>query len=158
MSEDSIAALFSKEVNHVQGFVANDMGRTLCAYYEAFKALRESAMNYETLPEYQEHFFIMQVPQDQYWPYTPHFRKFMCLAIQVLFQTKITSMEFSPVTVQKTIGLVDDHKNRCSSFYYYVNIQSGSSDINPSVFCRFESMVPSRCLQDVPYPRMIHHL
>ncbi len=79
-SEESIAALFSKEVKHAPRVVANGMARGLCTYHVTFKALRNSAMNYEKLPEYQAHSYIMSIPKDQLWPYTPHFRKFVGLA------------------------------------------------------------------------------
>jgi hypothetical protein len=112
MSEDSIAALFCKEVGQAQGPAANDMGRGLCAYHAAFKALRDSVMNYEAQPEYQMHNFIMLVPKDQLWPYTPHFRKFVGLAIQELFRTKITSLGFCPATMEQCLVFVDDRRNR----------------------------------------------
>jgi hypothetical protein len=123
--ESMIAALFSKEVKHAPSveIVANDMARGLCTYHVAFKALRNSAMNYETLPEYKTHNYIMSVPKDQLWPYTPHFRKFLGLAIQELFQTQIAYLSFSAATIEQTVIYVDDHKNR-----WVMGVQESSAD------------------------------
>jgi hypothetical protein len=112
MSEDPIAALFCQIVQRAGGPVADDMARGLRAYHAAFRAIRDSAMNYEAHPEYQTHTFIARVPKDQLWPYTPHFRRFVGLAIQELFQTKLTSLGFSAVTMEQTLVFVDDHRNR----------------------------------------------
>ncbi len=131
MSEDSIAALFNKEVIHAPSSAANNMAKGLCTYLLAFKSHRESAiMNYESQPEYKKHSVIMQVPSDQLWPYTPHFRKFVALAIQELFKTKITSIAHSPVTMEQSIIYVDDCKNRWimrMEEYEYNDESSGSS-------------------------------
>ena len=114
MTEESISELFSKHLPMLSSSttIAENMARGLHAYHAAFKGYRDSAMNYETLPEYETSTYIMQVPSDQFWPYTPHFRKFMTLAIGELFKTKITSLSASPCTIQQTLIFLDDQKNR----------------------------------------------
>lgn len=109
---DSISKLFSKHLPSVHSDIAQDMASGLYAYHRAFKQYRVSTMNYEVLPEYQAPSYIMQVSSDQLWPYTPHFRAFMTLAISELFKTNITSLGFSAVTIEQTLVFVDDMKNR----------------------------------------------
>jgi hypothetical protein len=112
MSEDSIVALFYKEVRYAPSSAANEMARGLCAYLLAFKALRDSAMNYETQPEHMTHSFIMQVPQDQLWPYTPHFRKLVVLAIQELFSDQDCLYGILCSDHGTESHLCGDHRNR----------------------------------------------
>lgn len=112
MAEESISELFSKHLPTVSSIIAEDMASGLNAYHALFKEYRDSAMNYDTHPEYVTKTFIMQLPIDQFWPYTPHFRKFMTLAIGELFKTKINYLATSPCTMQQTLIFLDDQKNR----------------------------------------------
>ena len=69
-------------------------------------------MNYEKLPDYETRTYIMQIRNDQLWPYTPHFRKVVAFAIEDLFKTKITSLGANAATMEQTLIFVDDKKNR----------------------------------------------
>lgn len=110
MTAETLTALFTRLVPFAP--TANDMAQGLQSYYTAFREHRESEMDYEALPEYKMKSYIMQVPSDQLWVYTPHFRKFMALAISELFKTKITLMSFSSSTIEQTLLFVNDQKKR----------------------------------------------
>jgi hypothetical protein len=108
----SIAELFTKHVPCKDSAIADDMERGLQAYREAFIKCRDSVMRYQSQPEYQNSTYIMQIPQDQHWVYTPHFRKFVGLAIEKLFNSKITAMGMSIVAMEQNLVYVDEDKNR----------------------------------------------
>ena len=55
--------------------------------------------------------FVMSA-KDQLWAYTPHFRKAIASALQVLFQTKIVGMGMCPVDVDQNVIFVDDTDRR----------------------------------------------
>ena len=109
---DTITGIFSQHLPCVPSNTAGDFANGMHAYHTAFKALRDSAMNYEGLPDYETSSYIMQVPCDQFWPYTPHFRKVVALAIEDLFKTRITSLGASPCTMAQALVFVDDQRNR----------------------------------------------
>ncbi len=70
-------------------------------------------MNYEALPEYQNvQHSVMSVARDEFWPYTPYFRKIVALTIQDLFKTRITTVGINPVSMEQTLFFVDEHANR----------------------------------------------
>ena len=55
---------------------------------------------------------VMMVPDDQFWPYTPHFRKTIAHALQALFGARITGVGLCPVTTEQHITFVDDAARR----------------------------------------------
>ena len=70
-------------------------------------------MNYEDSSEYvNAQLSVMEVPNDQHWPFTPHFRKCVCMTIQELFKVKIISVGINPVDMDQCLIFVDDHHNR----------------------------------------------
>ena len=110
---DSIAEIFTQHLPSVPQTVANEFASGMRSYYELFRTYRERSMNYEALPEYQNmQHTVMTVPRDQFWPYTPFFRKMVALAIQDLFKTKITSLSTNSVDITQLLIYVDKHANR----------------------------------------------
>lgn len=115
--------LFTQHLPTVPSYVADAMASGLESYYASFKEYRDFAMNYDVLPGYQMSTCIMQVPSDQFWPYTPHFRKFMALAIVELFKTRIDLMGCSSTTMEQTLVFVDNRKHR-----WIVRVEAEKSD------------------------------
>jgi hypothetical protein len=122
---DTISEIFSKHLPGVPFVTARDFSVAMHSYYKAFQELRASCMNYEEMPEYRGGSFIMQIPADHYWPYTPHFRKVMALVIEDLFTTTIISLCTSACEMEQSLAFVDKHKNR-----WHVTVRSASSDEN----------------------------
>lgn len=110
---DPIAEIFSKHLPSFPSATADEFAQGMRSYHAAFKSHRDVAMNYEALPEYlnMQH-TIMKVPHDQFWPYTPHFRKSVSLAIQEVFKTRITSLSTNSVTIAQSLIFVDKHGYR----------------------------------------------
>jgi hypothetical protein len=110
---DPLADIFSKHLPSVPQIVADQFAQGMRSYHELYKSYREKAMNYESLPEYQNaQHSVMTVPQDQFWSYTPHFKKIVALAIQDMFKTKIATLGVSTVSIEQTFVFVDEHTNR----------------------------------------------
>ena len=114
--------------------VADQFAQGMRSYHELYKSYRDKAMNYEALPEYQNaQHSVMKVPLNQFWPYTPHFRKIAALAIQDLFKTTIIAVAISPVSIEQMLVFVDDHTNR-----WIMTVTQSPSDphLNQiSIFC-----------------------
>jgi hypothetical protein len=110
---DCLADIFSSHLPSVTGVVAGEFAEGMRLYHELYKSYRDKAMNYEALPEYQNvQHCVMRVARDEFWPYSPHFRKAVALTIQELFKTKISSLVISPVSVEQMLVFVDEHGNR----------------------------------------------
>ena len=110
---ESTVEIFSRLLPSVPSEVADTFAQGMCSYHAAFKSYRDTAMNYEDLPDYlNAQHIVMEVPKDRFWPYTPHFRKCVSLTLQGLFKAKIVSFGTSPVTMVQTLVFVDDHSNR----------------------------------------------
>ena len=109
---DTIAKIFSQNLPTLPSDMARDFACAFRAYHAAFNALRGSAMKYEALLDYQSRSDIMQVPCDQFWPYSPHFKKIVALAIEYLFKTKVTGLGTCSVVINQTLVFVDDVGNR----------------------------------------------
>ena len=110
---ERVAQIFSTLLPSVSPSVAREYGARMCLYHTEFKRFRDGAMGYEGLPDYlNAQQPVIQVPKDQLWPYSPHFRKCVSLTLQELFKTKIVSLGMSPVTMDQTLVFVDDLSNR----------------------------------------------
>jgi hypothetical protein len=93
---DSLEDIFRKNMPYVDESMAISFAAGMQAYHEQFKVFRDESINYGALPEYQsarQH--VLQAPKESFWVYSPHFRKTMALAIELLFGTKITKMSLS---------------------------------------------------------------
>lgn len=105
---DTIAAFFSDNLPTLPTTVAKEFASGMLAYLDAFKIHRDMAMNYEALPDYQNaQFTLMRVPTDQFWPYAPHFRKCVALALQALFKTKMVQLSASQSSMEQVLVFVD---------------------------------------------------
>lgn len=122
---DTISEIFCKHLPSVSMITARDFSVAMRAYYTAFQTLRASCMNYEELPEYKARSYIMQIPADHFWPYTPHFRKVVALIIEDLFTTTITSLGASACTMEQSLSFVDKHRNR-----FHMAVTTSASDKN----------------------------
>lgn len=122
---DTISEIFCKHLPSVSMITARDFSAAMRAYYTAFQTLRASCMNYEELPEYKARSYLMQIPADHFWPYTPHFRKVMALVIENLFKTTIISLGSSACRMEQSLTFVDQQKNR-----WHVTVVSSASDKN----------------------------
>lgn len=110
---DSLADIFSKHLPSIPQMVADQFAQGMRSYHELYSSYRDKAMNYEALPEYQNvQHSVMSVARNEFWPYTPYFRKIVALTIQDLFKTKIISAGFNPVSMEQTMFFVDEHNNR----------------------------------------------
>jgi hypothetical protein len=109
---ENIAELFTQHLPSVSSTVAHAFACGLNTYLTSYKEIRDSAMNFEMLSEYKTRVYIMRFQKDQYWPYTPHFRKFMGLAIQELFKTELRSLGMDYISEEQTLVFVDTGKNR----------------------------------------------
>lgn len=110
---DPITEIFSKHLPSIPSAIADEFAQGMRSYHTAFKSHRDVAMNYEALPEYlNAQHTIMEVSRDQFWPYTPFFRKSVSLAIQEVFKTRITSLGTNSVAIAQTLIFVDEHSNR----------------------------------------------
>ena len=109
---------------------ASDFAYGFRAYHTAFNGLCESAMNYETLPEYQASTYIMHVPLDQHWPYTSHFRKVLALSISDLFKTKITALGSHSVSTCQLLIFMDDHLNRWAVLLVHMEDSASDTKLN----------------------------
>jgi hypothetical protein len=111
---DCLADIFSRHLPSEVGTVAGGIfAEGMRSYHDLFKSYRDRAMNYESLPEYQNaQHCVMRVGRDEFWPYSPHFRKAVALIIQELFKTKITAVAVSPVSMEQMVVFVDESKNR----------------------------------------------
>ena len=120
---DTIQDIFSKYLPSVPSIIAADFACAMHNYHKAFQSIRDSTMNYEALSEYKDKSYIMHISRDQFWPYTPHFRKVMALVIETLFQTTIVSMGTNACTMEQTLIWVGDRVNR-----WIMYIEQGTSD------------------------------
>ena len=110
---EPVIEIFSKLLPSISSPVACTYAEGMCSYYTAFQRYRDEAMSYESSPDYlNAQPTIMAVPNDQMWPYSPHFRKCVSLTLQKLFKTKIVSFCMSLVTMDQTLVFVDEQKNR----------------------------------------------
>ncbi len=109
--EETLADIFRNNMPCVDESMATEFAGNMQAYHEQFKVFRDESINYEFFPEYQTtQQYILQVPADSYWVYSPHFRKTTMLAIEHLFKTKITKMSFN--AWGQCIVYIDEHLNR----------------------------------------------
>ena len=107
-----IPDIFTKNLPCIPPELAHEFATGIQAYHAAFKTHRDTAMNCELLPEYQASTYIMKVPGDQFWPFTPNFRKIVALTIQHLFKTDLISLSSSRITMDQTLVYVDKGANR----------------------------------------------
>ena len=113
MADDSLAEICSRCLPSVAGIVSGGFCEGMRGYHELYKSYRDRAMNYESLPEYQNaQHCVMRVGRDEFWPCSPQFRKAVALTIQALFKTKITAMAMSPVSMEQMVVFVDESGNR----------------------------------------------
>ena len=160
---DSIKEIFSKHLPCVPSEVVDDFARGMRLYHTAFKTYRDTAMNYEMLPEYQASSYIMKIPGDQFWPFTPYFRKVAALVIQDLFKTEVTSLSSSVVTMSQTLVFVDKGANRwvmtigesscdCSTMYQMYMYFPRSNTLKATGCCTrttpIEQLIDSYYLKD----------
>ncbi len=111
---EEIEEIFARNLPSVSTSAAFAFASGMHMYYEVFSARREGDMNYEKAADYFDGLNeIMEVGEDDFFIYTPHFKKILGLTIGKLFKTKITMLG-SPGDVKKNYSLffVDDHKNR----------------------------------------------
>ena len=89
-----IVEIFTKNLPSVNANAGQAFAAGMVAYHRAFTAIRDGAMNYETLPDYRNGWNEIMVVQkeDDLWIHTPHFKKIMGLSIGELFGTKITML------------------------------------------------------------------
>ncbi len=147
---DSLADIFSRHLPSEVGTMAGGIfAKGMREYYELYKSYRDKAMNYESLPEYQNaQHCVMRVGRDEFWPYSPHFRKAVALTIQELFKTKISYLAINPVAVEQTLVFVDKHGNRWIMIMTECETDSCLNKI--SIFCpRANTPV---CMQSIPTP------
>lgn len=161
---DVIAEIFSKHLPCIPSEVAEDFARGMRLYHAAFKTYRDTAMNYEMLPEYQASSYIMKVPGDQFWPFTPYFRKIAALVIQYLFKTEINALSSSEATMDQTLLYVDKGANRwimtigesscdCSTTMYSIYMYFPRSNTPKATSCStqttpIEQLIDSSYLKD----------
>jgi hypothetical protein len=109
-----LAALFDKYLPSVPCGTANDFANGMQAYHAEYQKHRSISINHEWMPEYRGKWHeIIQIRQDDYWVYTPYFKQIMGLAINKLFNTKITSISAHCETKPcLSMVLVDEHSNR----------------------------------------------
>ena len=110
---EPVNEIFSNLLPSIPSSFAHKYAESMCSYYTEFKAFRDAAMNYEDLPGYlNTQQTIIEVSKDQFWPFSPHFRKCVSLTLQKLFKTKIVALGMSPVGMDQNLVFVDDHKHR----------------------------------------------
>jgi hypothetical protein len=111
---DPLVEIFTKNLPAVAPATASLFASGMRAYYAAYRECRDSAMNHEARTDYRKTYStLMTLSQDDYWAFTPHFKKILALSISHLFKTKITLL--SPPTdldLKNTTMLVDEHANR----------------------------------------------
>jgi hypothetical protein len=111
---DTLVEIFTRNLPFVSPSAAEDFARGMRAYHGAFQQHRDNALNYEGDPEYRQGLTeIMQLRQEDYWVYTPHFKRILGLSIGELFKTKITMITpRSDVDIFHEAILVDTHYNK----------------------------------------------
>lgn len=159
---DSITEIFSKHLPCIPSEVVDDFARGMQHYHTAFKSHRDTAMNYEMLPEYQTSSYIMKVPGDQFWPFTPYFKKIAALVIQDLFKTEITCLSSSTDTMSQTLVFMDKGANRwimtvgepscdhSTMYHIYMYFPRSNTPKNTTCFktTPLEHLIDSSYLQD----------
>jgi len=113
-TSSNISAIFERNLPSVDKEKKSIFIEKMLAYHNEFKRHRDNEMNYEENAEYQnEHSTLSIVDQNDYWIYSPQFKKTLALIIGELFKTKITEVSFgTPVTVTQDLVLFDGHLNR----------------------------------------------
>ena len=108
-----IAEIFSQHLPSLPKYTAKQFAHGMQSYHTEFRRIHDVAMNYQSLPEYlnMQH-AIMRVQKDQFWPYTPHFRKIVAAAIQLVFKTKIVALSASLIPTEQILVFIDEHSNR----------------------------------------------
>ena len=113
---DKLVDIFIDTLPSVPLTTAEAFATGMHAYYNAFKAKRESDMNYHCAPSYHSEFSnVMVMEQHDLWVHSPQFRKIFGLSINELFKTKITM--FSPqssIDATYSVVFVDTYFNRWS--------------------------------------------
>ena len=120
-----ITAIFEKNLPSVEEEKKNVFINNMLAYHSEFKRHRDSEMNYEENTEYQNEFSTLSIlDQNDFWIYSPQFKKIVALMISELFKTKITQVSIgTPVDVTQDFVLFDRHLNR-----WMVSFQSRESE------------------------------
>ena len=123
-----IEEIFTKCLPSIPSSAAESFAKGMHAYYDAFNTMRASEMNYEKAPDYHNALHdIMVVKPDDYWIYTPHFKKIMGLSISKIFKTKITRLACAnDVEIFHSTVYVDEHRNR---FVFFII----ASDVDPTM-------------------------
>ena len=109
-----ITAIFEKNLPSVEEEKKNVFINNMLAYHSEFKRHKDSEMNYEENTEYQNEFSTLSIlDQNDFWIYSPQFKKIVALMISELFKTKITQVSIgTPVDVTQDFVLFDRHLNR----------------------------------------------
>ena len=101
--EDAIAHAF---VNHkLPSQYARQFAAGMCGFHSAHTIIADR-------PNATSRCVIMLVPDFEFWPYAPHFRKTIAHALQTLFDARITGVGMCPVATDQTITFVDDAARR----------------------------------------------
>jgi len=120
-TSSNISAIFEKNLPSVEKEKKSIFIEKMLAYHNEFKRHRDNEMNYEGNAEYQNELSTLSiVDQNDYWIYSPQFKKTVALVIGELFKTKITEVSLStPVTVTQDLVLFDGHLNRWTVSFQY---------------------------------------
>ena len=110
---DELAAIFERSLPSVDEPRKRALLQGLRVYHCKYKSHRDDLMNYEDSEEYQNELFTLStVGLDDFWVYSPQFKKVMALCISHLFKTKITEVSLnSPVFTNQGTVFLDKHLN-----------------------------------------------
>jgi len=122
---DEISDIFKRNLKMVDDEKMRVFVENMHAYYCRFKFHRDNELNYEGNTDYQnELFHLSMVNEEDYWIYSPQFKKTVGLMISKLFKTKITDIGLiSPVAACQDYVYFDKHMNR-----WIVSIESRESE------------------------------
>ncbi len=90
---DPLVEIFTKTLPAVAPATASLFVGGMRAYHAAYRDRRDSSINHEASTDYRSTYStLMTLQPDDYWAYTPHFKKILALSISHLFKTKITML------------------------------------------------------------------
>ena len=128
---DELNAIFKQHMPSIAERVRGEFVEEMLGYYNEFKLYQESEMNYERNPKYTDMLYTLTVlDKDEYWLYSPQFKKTMALMIGSLFRTKITDFSLStPVSVSQDFAFVDAGMHRWMMTFAEVESEPGKLHI-----------------------------
>jgi hypothetical protein len=116
VSDEELHEIFTTNLPYVDPDKSHDFIYKMREYHTNFRQFSEWDINYQKDDNYlNELVHITSVDPEDYWVYSPQFKKVVGLVIGKLFRTKIQFVSIPyPIGYSHSINVIDKHMNRWS--------------------------------------------